>query len=222
MEDPATKRHQPRNYLETLEERVAVLEGLLQQVRQPAASPPEAPSNPNETASKQNNEEDDLSDLSSKVGMLDLNASRAEPRYLGSSSAFAFSRMINLSLRQLNPAKPNMKFQLTKDDFALSSPCLLPDYDVGITLSNAYFQNIHPQYPFLHEPTFRLWEMNLMWPSETIDALAFDPIPFFFVNMVGDLLLAFYEMGLLIVIGIRCWSFALTQFWILASGELSH
>ncbi|KND91994.1 Positive regulator of purine utilization, partial [Tolypocladium ophioglossoides CBS 100239] len=33
VEDPATKRHQPRNYLETLEERVALLEGLLQQAR---------------------------------------------------------------------------------------------------------------------------------------------------------------------------------------------
>ena len=65
------------------------------------------------------------------------------------------------------------------------TPCLLPDYDSCVTLSNAYFQNIHPQYPFLHEPTFRLWERKLIGPFEAMDAPSFDPIHLFFVNMVS-------------------------------------
>jgi hypothetical protein len=193
-EDPTTKRHQPRNYLETLEERVALLEGLLQQSRPDVASPSLAtrPIDPKDgsrsAASRPGNEGDGESDLSSKAGMLGFKAAGAEPYYLGSSSAFAFSRLIHSCVRQAVPGKSTDMLHFTKEDPSKTSPCPLPDYNVGLTLSNAYFQNIHLQYPFLHEPTFRIWETKVTRLSGSTDTLSADPVPLFFVNMVSRVL----------------------------------
>jgi hypothetical protein len=183
-----------------LEDRVALLEGLLQQIHPGiATSSIGAQLFSNEDTSQSaipnhKEDEDGVSDLASKVGVLTLNAAGAEPHYLGSSSAFAFSRIINSSLRQVAPGKPTAGFGLTEEPPSMLTPCLLPDYDFCVTLSNAYFQNIHPQYPFLHEPTFRLWERKLIGPSEAIDAPSIDPIPLFFVNMVSYTLNAVQEI----------------------------
>ncbi|RDL31801.1 Uncharacterized protein BP5553_09203 [Venustampulla echinocandica] len=207
VEDPATRRRLPRNYLETLEGRVAALENLLQQLRYHASASPTGPTaetlllqsepgrdSAGQTASDKAKEDDDqISDLTAKVGMLDLKYSAAaEPHYLGSSSTFAFSRIINSALRQ--PVSRGPAFtagsSLVDNLMPLTYPCSLPDYDTGIMLSNAYFENIHPQYPFLHEPTFRLWEMEVREPPQDLEY--FDPVPTFFVNMVyavGSLLL---------------------------------
>lgn len=138
-------------------------------------------------------EDDEVSDLASKVGMLGLHyAAGAEPHYLGSSSAFAFSRIINSSLRQCVEASSNVMFGGTEEPASLLSACPLPNYDAGVILSNAYFQNIHPQYPFLHEPTFREWEMRLIGNSEPMNDSSSDHVALFFINMVysiGGLLL---------------------------------
>ncbi|KAJ3461094.1 hypothetical protein MRS44_011961 [Fusarium solani] len=61
-----------------------------------------------------------------------------------------------------------------------------------MSLSNAYFENIHPKYPFLHEPTFRRSERSLIGPIELVEDLSFDPVATFFVYMtyaIGALLL---------------------------------
>lgn len=105
--------------------------------------------------------------------------------YLGPSSVFSFSHVIHASLRQPFPGSHLESLDDHQDDAAAApSPCFLPDYELGISLSNAYFENIHPHYPFLHEPTFRRWEDALVRPSNTIGELDFDPVPLFFVNMV--------------------------------------
>jgi hypothetical protein len=191
VEDPTTKRHQPRNYLDTLEDRVALLEGLLQQTPPSIANLFTGLQSANNEDANQSTvfkpkEEDEVNDLASKVGMLGLHyAAGAEPYYLGSSSAFAFSRIINSSLRQGIAGSSQAAFGLTEEAPSLLSPCPLPNYEAGVTLSNAYFHNIHPQYPFLHEPTFRVWENNLIGIPEVMDAFNFDPVPLFFINMVS-------------------------------------
>lgn len=136
---------------------------------------------------KENN--DEISDLTAKVGMLDLKYSAAaEPHYLGSSSTFAFSRIINSALRQPVSSGPGFTATgpspLLDSSTPLAYPCPLPDFDTGIILSNAYFENIHPQYPFLHEPTFRIWEIKVREPCHNSEYLNLDPVPRFFVNMV--------------------------------------
>lgn len=174
-----------------MEDRVALLEGLLQQIHPGIATSSVGAQlfsneDTNQSAIPNHKEDEDgVSDLASKVGVLTLNAAGAEPHYLGSSSAFAFSRIVNSSLRQVVPGNPTAGFGLTEEPSSMLSPCLLPDYDSCLTLSNAYFQNLHPQYPFLHEPTFRCWERGLIGPSEATETPNFDPIPSFFVNMVN-------------------------------------
>ncbi|KAF4997118.1 hypothetical protein FDECE_12162 [Fusarium decemcellulare] len=196
VEDPATKRHQPRNYLETLEQRVVLLEGMLRELRSNAAgesvtSPsvhlPLHDQQPGNLATEEDPHE--LGDLSSMVGTLSINAAGAEPHYLGPSSAFAFARFIKPSLRQVVSLMPPNQ---DHHDLQIPEPCPLPDYHTAVRLSNAYFQNIHPQYPFLHEATFRMWETALKDPLEAMSILNFNPVPLYFLNMVyavGALLL---------------------------------
>lgn len=210
VEDPATKRHQPRNYLQTLEQRVAYLERILRRYQPDVANdhlfqsdsqPVEIESSPTAltqpldhhygdqaASSPGDDEHDGLDDLASKVGLLSLNAAGAEPHYLGSSSTFAFSRLIDSSLRQvvLRNGMSTDNFSPNEVDLsALPTPCLLPDYDTAVRLSNAYFRNIHSQYPFLHEPTFRAWEAMLADRSVSLDTMLSDPIPLFFLYMVS-------------------------------------
>lgn len=137
--------------------------------------------------------------------MLGLSAGGAEPHYLGSSSAFAFSRLINSSLRKIVTEKQTRMPGFPQDSPSILTPCVLPDYATGLTLSNAYFENIHPQYPFLHEPTFRSWEKMFTNPDETLNSSPYNPLPLFFINIVS------VPYGLQItatkVLGICYWSF---------------
>ncbi|ERS97290.1 hypothetical protein HMPREF1624_06622 [Sporothrix schenckii ATCC 58251] len=198
VEDPITKRHQPRNYLEILETRVAYLEGLLRDGQTQTQRHTQAPTpcttgsptwrlprtnvtatdkeadddNDNNDNDNDNNDNDnndsDVDGLAATVGMLGLCATGMEPRYLGSSSAFAFSRAIGTSLllrdagsgRPCLGARPGMPMPMPiPGDMHRNLPTA-PTYEEGLVLSNAYFENIHIQYPFLHEPTFRLWEVQ--------------------------------------------------------------
>ncbi|RMJ05242.1 hypothetical protein CDV36_014078, partial [Fusarium kuroshium] len=197
VEDPITKRYQPRNYLETLEERVTMLESLLEQQRAATAAAAAAagvtPSDNANTDSLQlssiDAEEAETSDLPSKAGMLCANASGAEPAYFGSSSAFTFSRLIHACLRDDLPQRP---LKRAHPGGNAPSPCPLPDYEAGLVLSNAYFDNIHLQYPFLHEVTFRTWEKQVAGLLGDDEGSSQGPVPLFFVYMV-------YAIGALLV-----------------------
>jgi hypothetical protein len=188
VEDPATKRQRPRNYLEILEQRVESLEAMLREAQplfttESIASPSsQAPVNNHQPSTiAADDDHPDLSDLSSMVGTLSINAAGSEPHYLGPSSVFAFTRFIKPSLHQaISSITP------TQDHHnpATPEPCPLPGYPTAVRLSNAYFQNIHPQYPFLYEPTFRMWETALEDPLEAMSILNFNPVPLYFLNMV--------------------------------------
>jgi hypothetical protein len=188
-----TKRHQPRNYLETLEQRVVLLEDMLRDLRPDIASDATSSSDDrrainNRQLSKPDprtvdSEHHELGDLSSMIGTLSLNAAGAEPHYLGSSSAFAFARFVEPALRQVVSSMPAVS-KGDRHDQLTPEPCPLPDYQTAVKLSNAYFRNIHPQYPFLHEPTFRMWETALKDPFQALDILNYGPVPLYFLNMV--------------------------------------
>ena len=185
MEDPATKRRQPRNYLETLEQRVAQLEATLQSVNTPNGSEqlPTRPSEPMQGSSASQTSEDapQVGDLAARLGMLSV-AAGSEPHYLGQSSAVAFTRVINSALlrsipKMTVPSEANMPPWTASGGDPMAGHCLLPDAEDCIKLSDAYFQHIHAQYPFLHEPTFRFWEMRLM-PPESTEVLGLTPASF--------------------------------------------
>jgi hypothetical protein len=112
---------------------------------------------------------------------------QAEPQYLGPSSTFAFSHIVNSSLCRHLPEKAKQPPGLltTTRQAPSASLCFLPDSELALALSNAYFENIHPQYPFIHEPTFRLWERRVNAQSQQVGALNDNAVPLFFLNMVG-------------------------------------
>ncbi|KAH6989672.1 fungal-specific transcription factor domain-containing protein [Ilyonectria sp. MPI-CAGE-AT-0026] len=197
VQDPETKKQRPRNYLELLEGRVALLEGCEQGPTPDVANSSQTAQSPRQRqvgpltplTPAAGNEE--ASDLCSKIGMLDFRTTQMEPQYLGSSSAFAFSHIIHSSLRSALPTNPALNLGSAERDTSIPSPCVLPDPDIALALSMAYFENINTQYPFIHEPTFRLWESQLYEESRGTANTNPDPL-LFFVNMVyavGALLL---------------------------------
>lgn len=96
---------------------------------------------------------------------------------------FSFSRVIHSCVRQVVNEKSNGGFDMDLEELNNSSvsPCRLPRYEVGLVLSNAYFENVHLQYPFLHETTFRQWEKN----AAGLDCACATPTELFFVNMAS-------------------------------------
>lgn len=191
VEDPETKRRRPRNYVETLEARVAFLEDR-SQTPAVGGSPSSFPTPEVQQESSHgafiSDEGDSSTDLSLQTGILDVRSAQPEPQYLGPSSTFSFSHIINSSLSRHLPERskfpPGLPGLLSRGAPSPSMPFLLYN-DLALTLSNAYFANIQPQYPFLHEPTFRLWEKKLSTQSQEATNLGVDSVPLFFVNMVG-------------------------------------
>ncbi|KND95293.1 Positive regulator of purine utilization [Tolypocladium ophioglossoides CBS 100239] len=200
FEDPETKKRRPRNYLETLEARVAFLRDDGQSSPAGASSSslptPEVLQGSSRRGTFISDEGDGATDLSLQAGLLDVRTTQTEPQYLGSSSTFAFSNIVNSSLCRHLPERSKPLPGLLTRRAPSPSMCFLPDYELALTFSNAYFENIQPQYPFLYEPTFRLWEKKLATRSQELTNLSLDSIPLFFVNMVyavGALLLPNYQ-----------------------------
>lgn len=213
MQDPFSRQSRPRNYTETLETRVAVLESLLKShlpsvaydhlqddylTQESCSSAQQQTPRPEQMGMDRlaNNSvgvlpeeipdrHDGYDELSSRVGLLTLNAAGAEPHYLGVSSTFAFARLINSSLRQSLLSEGLDKATVSQDtiDFSIAS-CKLPRQDIAIQLSNAYFQNIHIQYPFLQETNIRSWEGRYLQEFAPCSITESDGIPLFFLNMV--------------------------------------
>jgi hypothetical protein len=102
--------------------------------------------------------------VSSEVGLLCVNASGREPQYLGSSSALSFAQIATNTMGLQGDAfnqkpiwahAPDLDRQRGRNQ---AIDLKHPAKEVAEVLSKAFFENIHPQYPFLHQPTFALWE----------------------------------------------------------------
>jgi hypothetical protein len=187
VEDPITKRQQPRNYTDSLEQRIAQLESAL--AHQSPYSQPSSAKTPD--AQPGNTEETSSGDVfAARLATLGFNAAGVEPRYLGHSSALSFSRLISSSL--LKAARNTIKSPLPAQSEESSEhfACLLPGYTAAVVLSNAYFRSIQQQYPFLHEPTFRAWEADILRPNKQITASDYLPLFFLYaVYAIGAILL---------------------------------
>lgn len=190
VEDPETKKQRPRNYVESLEQRLARHERQSAQ-HTPDASGPSPGIHSNHDSQKSmpaftsEADNDGDSDLPSKVGFLDVKTTQVEPQYLGPSSTFSFARIINPSLRGAIAQRPASGQRSLNQADTAPMPCPFPEYSVAVKLSNAYFENIHPHYPFLHEPTFRRYEEKLLKQSSEVPNIIMSSVPLFFINMVG-------------------------------------
>jgi hypothetical protein len=234
VEDPATGLHRPRDYLKSLEARVAYLESLLQQTRpevaldhlddpghhlrqsndQTALQPPHAHGGYSiyDHTSPADGDDENIDDLSTEVALLCLSAAGREPHYFGPSCAVSFSRIVSATMglpkrggsSQHSTAMPEIQGPEVHRTVSVS----FPSPNLAMTLSQAYFKNIHPQYPFLHKPTFKVWEEKCTRANLAGDIDTAGDLPLFFVLMVyaiGSLALgsahrdsaeAYYSMAL--------------------------
>lgn len=170
--------------MKSLEARVAYLEGLLQDAR-PEVAVDHLPTHeePNNYASDEHHRPQDLS---SEVALLCINAAGREPQFFGASSAVSFSRIVSATMGMgRNRTRPRTSDQSTgrlrqpsraplgPDRILQRTPIPLPTPDMRSSLLEAYFKNIHPQYPFLHRPAFSKWEHDCWRAASdgTLDSL---------------------------------------------------
>ncbi|KAF5619623.1 acu-15-like transcription activator [Fusarium sp. NRRL 25303] len=211
VEDPATGLLRPRDYMQSLETRVAYLEGLLQQARpdvaldhlmglekdsssfSPSAATPfvgPAESDPvgNGQRDASTEAEDARDQLSTDVALLCLTTASKEPHYFGPSSAVSFSRIISTAIDLPKRSQAStVRFEhggFIDWDCPQAFPVSFPSPPLGTALSQAYFGNIHAQYPFLHEPTFRFWEEQCFKADLSGNLAAAGDMAQFFVWMV--------------------------------------
>jgi hypothetical protein len=214
VEDPATGLYRPRDYLQSLEARVAYLEALLQQgnpevaldhlgstdrrqesqdsstsalIANASPSPPEVQTPGlndylarRDPSARADDQPTDL--LSSQVALLCLSPTGPEPHYFGPSSAVPFSRIVSAAMGLPDGGSSS---QQSTDNTSESSQLRLPSRSVGEGLSRAYFDNIHPQYPILHRPTFHVLEEDFWNAAQSGDLGSASNITLFFVPMVG-------------------------------------
>ncbi|KAL5341016.1 fungal-specific transcription factor domain-containing protein [Aspergillus crustosus] len=233
VEDPATGLHRPRDYLKSLETRVAYLESLLQQVRPDVALDHMATGLADESyalalsptngsndigasyevttgaagmdrvrrASSVHPDDHQVDVLSSEVALLCLSATGRDPHYFGASSAVSFSRIVSatMGLPATNSVGSGSQHSVISGTEAGPLPSARPDgalrlpsLSVAKKLTKAYFDNIHPQYPILHRPTFDTWEAEFRTRSQSGSLADVPNIPLFFVLMV-------YAIGSLVV-----------------------
>lgn len=235
VEDPATGLHRPRDYLKSLETRVAYLESLLQQTRPEVALDHlddlahHLPNQPNDHtilqpshalggysvnnhASPRDAEDENIDDLSTGVALLCLSAAGREPHYFGPSCAVSFSRIVSATMglpkRGGSSHHSGTIPEIQAPEVHRTVSVSFPSPNLAMTLSQAYFKNIHPQYPYLHKPTFIAWEEKCTRANLAGDVDTAGDLPLFFVLMVyaiGSLVLgsahrdsaeAYYSMAL--------------------------
>lgn len=128
----------------------------------------------------------DLERVRQDIEMLCVNSAIGQPRYLGPTSALGLSRVMSSVLGRIRFQGPGLTMGGINNEFLRdlprSEPASLPDKLFGSFLSDSYFTHVHPQYPFLHQPTFTEWENDVYYALE--NAMPPDPTQLFFVNMV--------------------------------------
>ncbi|KAF7191361.1 Positive regulator of purine utilization [Pseudocercospora fuligena] len=190
VEDPATGLQRPRDYMQTLEARVAYLESLLQDARPDIALDhlthrERQPEGNHVRHSPRSQIGDEVDRVSTDVALLCVSAAGREPHYFGPSSAISFSRIASQSMG-LHPSLGASPLTVDDDDSEVrdNRKLIFPSRIAGAALSRAYFENVAPQYPFLHRPTFDSWEERCHEQWANADAPPTSHLPIFFVLMV--------------------------------------
>lgn len=98
--------------------------------------------------------------------LLCLRSAGAEPHYFGASSTYSFTKMFSASLRAIRTQAPGLSMSGVADNFVQfrprPTPVPLPGRSFTTMLTSAYFEQIHPQFPFLHRTTYMKWEEEVL------------------------------------------------------------
>lgn len=137
--------------------------------------------------STQERNEPKAADDATNLEMLCLRSAGADPHYFGSSSAYSFTKIFSASLRAVRSKAPGMSLSGVADPYTQSrpapNPVPLPDRSLTTMLTSTYFEQIHPQFPFLHRPTYMQWEEEVLQACE--QGYAPEPTKAFFVFAVS-------------------------------------
>lgn len=127
--------------------------------------------------------------LSNEVALLCLGAAGREPQYFGPSSAVHFSRVVSSAIGLSRKGEMHGSERGSVSEvWDRGRPAVSVDFPSPsklTKLSEAYFQNIHPQYPFLHCPTFRLMEKECLDASIQGDLSKASDASMYFVLMAS-------------------------------------
>ncbi|CAI7653594.1 unnamed protein product [Penicillium glandicola] len=126
-------------------------------------------------------------DSPSSLDLLWSRAAGGEPHYFGASSALSFTKVFSATLRAVCVKGPGLTMSGIPDIPTQyrsdTAPAPLPDRELMTMLTTAFFEQVHPQFPFLHRPTYLQWEEEVMKACHTGSTP--DPIHLFFVYAVG-------------------------------------
>ncbi|WAO90249.1 Zn(2)-C6 fungal-type domain-containing protein [Fusarium falciforme] len=170
-----TSREFPRSYVNDLEARIRWLESIVQEHAPdvdlsagPGRSPSTEGGNPSRDlqATQQGQQAGDNQSpgkITDQLGLISL-TSGTDLRFLGPSSGLFFTKFVLAGLgKRLHVDKESAPDTAT-DNLAIPSDLLVPqpkelpsDHKHARWLSQAYFNVVHLQFPFLHEPTY--WEI---------------------------------------------------------------
>lgn len=130
----------------------------------------------------------DGSDLASEVALLALGAAGREPQYFGPSSALSFARVAGAAF-SLHKKHDDPQLSGEMDDVSFQTQQMKRRLDLPMPhearkLSGAYFNNVYPQYPILHRPTFVRWEEQCLQASQLGNLETAPRTALFFVLMV--------------------------------------
>jgi hypothetical protein len=144
----------------------------------------------------------------SSLELLIVRSAGAEPHYFGASSAYSFTKMFSASLRAVRRQAPGLTMSGIVDESCRSrlstTPAPLPSRALVSMLTSAYFDQVHPQFPFLHRPTYLEWENEVLTASEA--GLTPNPVNTFFVYAVSSASLT-GPTSLLTLLAVCGWSF---------------
>jgi hypothetical protein len=133
-------------------------------------------------------EDEHIDDLSTEVALLCLSAAGREPHYFGPSCAVSFSRIVSTTMglpRRNGSSQHSSGWPGAQNsEVDRTVPVSFPSRALAATLTQAYFKNIHPQYPFLHKPTFLAWEEVCTRANAAGDVTTAGGLALFFVLMV--------------------------------------
>ncbi|UKZ74750.1 hypothetical protein TrVFT333_002420 [Trichoderma virens FT-333] len=100
--------------------------------------------------------------LAHEIGLVSSCAG-TDPKYIGPSSGYFFAKLVLACAQRGQRDPPPKELQqnaknriaglLPKGGLSIPPTPLPPDMDYAVKISEAYFETIHPQYPFLHQPS---------------------------------------------------------------------
>ncbi|KAF2871916.1 fungal-specific transcription factor domain-containing protein, partial [Massariosphaeria phaeospora] len=122
-------------------------------------------------------------DDAANMELLCLRSVGADPHYFGASSTYSFKKVFSASLRAIRTQAPGLSMSGYADSGIQfrpkSNPVPLPGRSFTTMLTSAYFDQVHPQFPFIHQPTYLQWENEVLEACE--GGYSPDPAQAFFV-----------------------------------------